>query len=327
MKRTLVILIIIASAFLNDDIIAQETGAWASLDSNAIMIGDQVNYQLGITVPKNSRVLWPQLVDTLTSNIEILGRSNIDTTTTENDITLIQQFKLTSFDSGYFEIPPMEFKFAFENDSTVYSTSTGLLFLQVYVPEVDTSAAFKPVVGPINEPYTLAEILPWIIVAIAIGLVIGLIIFFIIKKRKKQPVFKRKPKPKLPAHVIAINQLEELRLAKVWQNGKLKKYYTELVDITREYMVNRYQFDALEMTSHEIIDELKNHDINKEAKGKLENVLFLSDMVKFAKAVPTPLENDLGLSHCVDFVNETKLVVEQTLNGDKEINKEKVLNK
>ncbi len=323
MKRTLAILLLITSSFVVGNIYAQDTGAWSSLDSNAIMIGDQLNYQMGIKVPVSSRVLWPQLGDTLTRNIEILGRSNIDTLITENDITLVQQFRITSFDSGYFEIPPMEFKFAFENDTNFYTTSTGILFLQVYVPEVDTSAAFKPVVGPIEEPYTLAEILPWIIVAIAAALIVGLIIFFIIKKRKKQPVFKRKAKPKLAEHIIAINQLEELRLAKIWQNGKLKKYYTDLVDITREYMVNRYHFDALEMTSHEIIAELNNHNINKEAREKLENVLLLSDMVKFAKAIPTPLENDLGLSHCVDFVNETKLVVEQPLGEDNNINKEK----
>lgn len=311
------------SVFLIGETKAQQTGAWSSLDSNAIMIGDQIIYQLGVTVPINSMVLWPQLLDTLTSNIEILNRSNIDTTFTENDITLAQQFLITSFDSGYFEIPPQEFKFAFENDTNVYSTSTGLLFLQVFVPEVDTTQAFKPVVGPIREPYTFAEVMPWIIIAIAIGLIIALLIYYIIRRRKKQPIFKRKPKPKLPAHVIAITQLEELRLAKVWQSGMIKKYYTNLVDITREYMVNRYNFDALEMTSYEIIEELKNHDINKEAKKKLESVLRLSDMVKFAKAVPTPLENDLGISHCIDFVNETKLVKEIPIPEDSNEEKEK----
>lgn len=316
MNRILFILLFVASMLMHNKLDAQNTGAWSSLDSNAIMIGDQIKYHLGITVPKNARVLWPTITDTLTSNIEILNRSNIDTSYNENDITLTQQFLITSFDSGYFEIPEKEFKFAFVDDSVVYNTSTGLLFLQVYVPEVDTSAAFKPIVGPISEPYTFAEILPWIIVIIAVGLIIGLIIFFIIKRKKKQPVFKRKPKPDLPAHVIAITQLEELRLAKVWQNGKLKKYYTDLIDIAREYMVNRYHFDALEMTSHEILEELKNYEINKEVKDKLENVLHLSDMVKFAKAIPTPLENDLGLSHCVDFVNETKEVKQPEDNNN-----------
>ncbi len=32
----------------------------------------------------------------------------------------------------------------------------------------------------------------------------------------------------------------------------------------------------------------------------------MADLVKFAKAKPTPLENDVCLNHCVDFVKETK---------------------
>ncbi len=309
MKINTHILILIVSLSIMANVNAQQTGAWASLDSNAIMIGDQVIYELGITVPENSLVAWPSITDTLTSNIEILNRSNIDTTYTNSDITIHQQFLITSFDSGYFEIPPIDFKFGFKDDSTIYSTSTGVLFLQVFVPEVDTSQAFKPLIGPIKEPYTLAEVLPWIIVSTAGIIIIVLLIFYFIRRKKKQPIFKRKPKPIIPPHILAINQLEELRLAKVWQSGKLKRYYTELTDITREYLQNRYNFDAPEMTSYEIITELQNHSINKDAMGKIENVLNLSDLVKFAKAVPTALENDLGLTHCVDFVNETKKVV------------------
>ena len=71
-------------------------------------------------------------------------------------------------------------------------------------------------------------------------------------------------------------------------------------------MVNRYHFDAPEMTSFEILTKLHEFEINKDVRSKLDGVLYLSDMVKFAKAVPTALENDLGLTHCVDFVNETK---------------------
>ncbi len=292
----------------NSESKGQQTGAWSSLDSNAIIIGDQINYELGITVPKNTKVLWPTLIDTLTTNIEILNRGVIDTTFSDSEISLSQKLTITSFDSGYFEIPPISFKFGFDDDTTIYESSTGTLFLQVFVPEVDTAQAFKPIVGPIKEPYTLAEVLPWIIGTVAVIIIVVLIILYLIKRRNKQPIFKRKPKPELPAHIVAITKLEELRLAKVWQSGKIKKYYTELIDITREYMVNRYHFDALEMTSNEIIDELKHHSINKEAENKLSSVLNLSDMVKFAKAIPTALENDLGISHCIDFVNETKKI-------------------
>lgn len=289
---------------------AQQTGAWSSLDSNSIMIGDQVRYEMGITVPNNMIVAWPLLVDTLTSNIEIVKWSNIDTTYSGSDISLRQQFMITSFDSGYFEIPPIDFKFRHIDDSNYFSTSTGTLFLQVFVPEVDTSQAFKPIVAPIKEPYTFREVLPWIIVATAAIILIALLIFYLVRRKKNQPIFKRRPKPALPAHVLAINKFEELRLTKMWQSGRLKKYHSELTGILREYMVNRYHFDAPEMTSYDILVKLHEFEINKNAMANMEGVLHLSDMVKFAKAIPTALENDLALTHCVDFVNETKKVAE-----------------
>ena len=304
---------------------AQDVKSWSSLDTNAITIGGQVKYELGITIPYEVIVGWPTIADTLTSNIEVLQRSNIDTTYTDSDISLRQQFIITSFDSGYFEIAPTEFQFRHVNDSSIYSTSTDLLFLQVYVPEVDTSQAFKPISEPITEPYTFQELLPWILVTTAGTILIGLLIFYLIRRKKKQPIFKRKPVPVLPAHVVAITKLEELRLTKVWQSGRLKKYYSELTDIVREYMVNRYHFDAPEMTSYEIITKLHEFEINKEVKSKLESVMQLSDMVKFAKAVPTALENDLGLTHCVDFVNETKQIAEPTqIENSKNANNKEV---
>ena len=305
------LLVLLGLLFINSAK-AQQSGPWSSLDSNAIMIGDQINYEFGITLPKDMIVNWPMFADTLTSNIEIIKRGNIDTTYSYSDISLAQKLVITSFDSGYFAIPPVDFKFKHENDSNYFSSSTGTLFLQVYVPEVDTSNAFRPVVGPIKEPYTFRELLPTILAIVGVLLLIGLIIYYIIKRRKNQPVFQRKPKPLIPAHILAINKLEELRHNKVWQSGHLKKYYSELTNIIREYMKNRYNFDALEMTSYEILEKLNEFDINKEVMSKMDGVLNLSDMVKFAKAVPTALENDQGLNHCVDFVNETKKISEPT---------------
>ncbi len=320
MNKRIVILI----SFLLVSIVvkSQETGAWSSLDSSAIMIGDQIKYNIGISVPENTQVYWPLITDTITRNIEVLDRTTIDTIYEDDQLNLTQSFLITSFDSGYFELPEVDFQFKLDADTTIYSTSTGILFLQVFVPEVDTSQAFKPIVAPISEPYTLAEILPWIIVITAGLILIGIIIWLFVKRQKKQPVFKRKPAPSLPPDVEALNKFEELRHAKVWQSGQIKKYFTELTDITRVYLERRYHFDAMEMTSDEIISTLNNKSVNAEAKSKLENVLRLADMVKFAKAQPTPLENDLGLTHCVDFVNETKEIPVENLEVKSDLNKE-----
>ena len=92
------------------------------------------------------------------------------------------------------------------------------------------------------------------------------------------------------------------------QQGKLKMYYTGLTDIAREYFEGRFHFDAMEMTSDEIMTVLKKKPVNKEIYEKMGNVLQLADLVKYAKANPMPLENDQCLNHCVDFVKETKPV-------------------
>jgi len=92
----------------------------------------------------------------------------------------------------------------------------------------------------------------------------------------------------------------------LWQSGKLKDYYTDITDIMKEYFTDRFDFDAWEMTSDEILERLQQEKLNAQAMGKLKEALELSDLVKFAKAVPSPLENETTLNYCVDFVNESK---------------------
>jgi len=111
MKSQNKILLLILALLFGSVITAQQTEAWSSLDSNAIMIGDQVNYEIGITVPESIIVEWPLLIDTITSNIEIISSGKLDTAYTDVGISMKQQFVITSFDSGYFEIPPTNFKF------------------------------------------------------------------------------------------------------------------------------------------------------------------------------------------------------------------------
>lgn len=308
MKRALSILIILVTFILSPTANAQNAEAFASIDSASIMIGDQLKMEFGISIPQGFEVSWPVFTDTLTSHIEIIKKGKIDTLYNPDKTTLSQKLLITSFDSGFFEIPAISFHFKKQGDSTGFTANTNKLFLQVYTPVVDTTQAFKTIKGPISEPYTLKEALPWIVLALLIVAIVVLGLWYLRKRRKNQPIFNRKPKPVLPPHITAIKKLEELRLAKIWQQGRMKLYYTQLTDIAREYLEGRFHFNALEMTTDEILEALNERKVNKEIVSKLGASLQLADLVKFAKAQPTALENDLSLSHCIDFVNETKEV-------------------
>ncbi len=309
MKSYFKILIFIFFVFANQ-LQAQNTEAFAKLDTNSIMIGDQVGLELGIKLPSGFTTLWPAISDTITENIELISRSGIDTVFDEDQMILSQQLTITSFDSGYFEMPSFSFLFGKEGDSLTFSSESQNLFLQVYTPEVDTSQAFKVIKAPYSEPYTFMEIFPWVLGGLIIIALIAFGIWFIIRRKKNKPVFASKPKPLRPPQEVALEKLETLRLEKVWQQGNLKKYHSQLTNIVREYLDRRFNFDAPEMTSGEIINELRNHKVNDEVMTKISSSFQLSDLVKFAKSQPTALENDLSLSHCVDFINETAIVFE-----------------
>lgn len=285
---------------------AQMTAVNAKLDTNAIMIGDQIGLELKAKVPKGFKLEWPVLNDTLSPHILMVKSGKIDSTTKNGFTQFHRRITVTSFDSGYFVVHPLDFKLIHTGSNRVDTLSTQMLYLHVYTPMVDTTKAFKTIKGPESEPYTVGEILPWALLILAAIAIIIFLTLFIQRRRKHKPMFVKKSKPKLPPYEQAIKKLEELRLAHVWQSGKLKLYYTDITDIMKEYFTDRFAFDAWEMTSDEILDRLKEEKINAQAMGKLKDVLELADLVKFAKALTSPMENETSLNHCVDFVNETK---------------------
>ncbi len=313
--KTYIIIVLLATWFKG---YAQETKAWALPDTNSITIGDQIGVELGISLNKNVDLQWPQIADTLSSHVEVVKQGNIDTTFKADNMVLRQRLIVTSFDSGYFKVPSISFLYRLKGDSAVFTVGTNSFYLQVNTPVVDTAQPFKAIVAPVEEPYTFAEIATWVGLGLVAVAVIVLLILYFVRKKNNKPLFKAKPKPLPPPDVEAINKLEELRLARIWQSGKVKLYHSSLTDIMKNYLKRRFGFDAPEMTTDEIISELKGKPVNDEARTKLQGVMQLADFVKFAKAQPTPLENDLSLEHCLDFVKETKPVVAEPQEGDKE---------
>jgi hypothetical protein len=110
---------------------AQKATAWAKLDTTAITIGDQIGLELGIRIPKQFKVQWPNIKDTLNAHIEVVKKSPIDTAFETKEMIMKQKLVITSFDSGYFEIPEFHFSFYSPSDSTRYQAATGSMFLQV----------------------------------------------------------------------------------------------------------------------------------------------------------------------------------------------------
>jgi LPXTG-motif cell wall-anchored protein len=239
------------------------------------------------------------------AGIEILSSGEVDTlSTNESFLNLSQEFLVTSFDSGYYKIPSYPFVVSTPRvNDTLYSTP---VFLAVHTLEVDTSKAIFDIKPPYAAPFTFKEGLPYLLVLIGI-LALGFGIFYFVRKRKKnEPVFK--PSRVLPPpHVVALDELDKLDKEKLWQQGKIKIYYIRLTEITRTYIEDRFHVPAMEQITEEIMDGMKMHyPPDDPVMVKLNQLLELSDLAKFAKFLPTPSENKLAMEHAYNFVLATK---------------------
>ncbi len=287
---------------------AQRIKATASIDSTNILIGDQVKLFLEIDHPKNVEVQFPQVPDTIGEHIEVLQRSGIDTfeSDDENFQKQIQSYLITSFDSGSYRIPPYWFKIKTEGLSD--SVPANGVTLNVYSMEIDTTKGPADIKMPYGAPLTLKEVTPYILGVILIGAIIFFILYSIKRKKRNQPIFSRPPKPKEPAHVVALRELDRIKNEKIWQKDKTKEYYSQVTETLREYIEDRFEIPAMELTSDETLDRFRyRRDLLREKSfEKLSQILQLADLVKFAKYKPLPDDDNMTLVNAYFFVNETK---------------------
>ncbi len=294
---------------------AQQTQATASLSQDSMAIGERISYELNLLTPNGALVEWPVWNDTLPGGIEIITQGKVEEVKGESGANSLfrQNIILTAFDAGQKSVPKLRIRIKNASDTTHYIAETNPVFFYVHTVKVDTSQAFKPLIGPRSEPVTFLEVLPWILGGLGVLLLLAGIYWYIKRRKKILPVIQAFAKPQLPPHLIALERLEELRYSKIWQSGKIKEYYTALTDIVRIYLEDQFKVMAVEMTTDEILQGIATLNINPDASKKLSEVLHLSDFVKFAKASPGAIENDLSLNYIIDFVKESHGVVAATL--------------
>jgi hypothetical protein len=217
------------------DTAGQNVKVSAALDSMNILIGDQINLKLEVTKPSGAKVGFPQVPDSLAGKIEVLKRSGIDTTQMKDQTEkLVQNLLITCFDSGQYRIPP--FKFDIQDAGKNDSLFTHWLTLNVMTFKIDTTRGPVDIKPPFEAPLTLKEVTPYILGIILIGALLFLILYSIRRKKKNQPLFVRPQKPKEPAYVVALRELDRIREAKLWQKDKIKEYYSEVTELLRVYI-------------------------------------------------------------------------------------------
>ena len=305
-NKGILFIAIVLSFLQGTKLYAQQTLIDVSIDSAAILIGEQTVLHLTVTTDNGKNVIVPIPNDTLMTGVEVLNIAKADTTVIDNNRLLIKQdILITSFDSSLYLLPPFK---VIDQTDTIYSNQVALKVSTIPV-NIDKPDEFNDIKDTWDPPFVLADYYLLIYGVLFACFLICLIGYILKRLRNRQSIIPfKKQEPKLPPFEMAMKEMDEIKQQKLWQQGRNKEYYTLLTDTLRKYMVNRFGINAMEMTSGEILELIRLESEANSSYNSLKQILELADFVKFAKLHPLPDENELSLMNAYLFVNQTKVV-------------------
>lgn len=292
------------------------------LDSLQLFIGQQTDLTLSVTLDTKQKLRMPDIKkgQELIPDVEVVEVGKLDTAILNDGkrMTVSQAYTITAWDSAFYYLPPMQVMV----DTTRYESKS--LALKVYTVDVDTLHLdqFFPPNDIMELPFLWEE---WRMVALGGFLFLLMLaciayLWYHVKHGKPIVRFIRRKK-KLPPHQVAMDEIERIKSERKWAEEDSKEYYTLLTDTLRNYIRDRYGFNAMEMTSSEIIERLISEN-NEEALDELREIFRTADLVKFAKWSTLINENDANLVAAVEYVNQTKIEPDPNAKPEPEIIKE-----
>jgi hypothetical protein len=166
---------------------SQDIGVISKLDTNRIYIGDQVWFTITVKQPESLVLNLQSFKDTLISKIDIVAGPVSDTTTiSTGQITISNRYLITSFDSGYYNIPPVYAEISdTQGVRRFYSDYNQLEVMRVRIAPADTTQKIYDIIQPYKAPLTAGEVLPWLLLGVVLILAVFLLIRAVVKRRRR----------------------------------------------------------------------------------------------------------------------------------------------
>ena len=314
MKLLAIILALVTDVIPGGDAVLQQLQK-----RDSILIADQLRYSVTLTdLEEGTGIALPDLSQVSNDTLTVIGGWQLDTLVKGRTIhsrnakaaakVLRKPFDLRAgivlapFEEGKYELPdiPVIRRSGDRSDTLLFKG----LEMEVKTMPVDTATfEIHDLKGQIEYPVTFKEVLPWALGGIAAIALILLLAKLIDRanKRKAEAL-----KPKDPAYIVALRELDKYRSDKFWAPEKQKAFYSGITDALKFYMDDRFGVDAPEMTTAELFDALKSDkDITPEMYADLKELFERADFVKFAKHVASDEENAGALPLAVRFVTTT----------------------
>ncbi|MBD5214005.1 MAG: hypothetical protein HDS75_04185 [Bacteroidales bacterium] len=278
----------------------------STIESSVAVMGSYVNLQIQAVEPQGSQSEILRLTDMWPKEVELRPDSTTSVKEIGNGLQEVTRtYKLQSFDSGVYVIPP--FIHIVGADTAISNTIT----LKINPIDVSHMEDIHPMATVMSAGSKWYDFLPdwltdnwkWLLAGIIL-LAAGIVTVLILTNRLKVPFL---PEKKVePPYDQAKRLLAMLKEEHLWEKGHDKEYYSELTDILRRYISRRYDVNALEMTSSQLLKHLAEIPEIAAELPNVKAVLDTADFVKFAKMQPKPEVNVKAYDATDEFIENTR---------------------
>lgn len=297
MRKYIVIFILLILAVVSH----AQVQVTASVDSTKILIGGRSHYFITVYAPKGTKISFPEFNNKkeIVPDVEVLSAKS-DTADANSKVRIRRIYTITAWDAKRYTIPAQK---VIVGGAT---KTTGNVTLDVQAVPVDTVKSTPMPPDDIQKvPFSWGEWVP-VILVIVLALILICFVFYLYRMlcHKKNGRALKKTRA-LSYYEQAKHDLSEIAANKMLY-AEQKAYYTDVTNVLRKYISQRYNINALEMTSHEILESMKDVcDVSE-----LKVVFNTADLVKFAKYSTDANDMTYYLDRIVHFIDSTK--VEET---------------
>jgi hypothetical protein len=209
--------------------------------------------------------------------------------------------RLTTIDSGKVFLPPIEFAYKVKGDTGKHKAYSNSLLLNISGVAIDPKGDIKDIKPPMSAPWLFEDFLPYLIALIILAVLGGGVYYYWRKKKLKHELL-GEVKVMIPPHREALTALRVLEEKKLWQQGLVKQYYSEVTEIIRHFFERRWGIIALELTTDEILVQMKHIPEALQGWKDMESFFLTADLVKFAKYEPSPAEHENEMRSAYEIV-------------------------
>lgn len=178
---------------------------------------------------------------------------------------------------------------------------------QLLVPPyfIEIKSAFTPTEDRLLQPSYQADfwVSTWLLILTALVFLLVYIGYRWLKKRQNAPLPITDPMPTETPLAMALRQLQELQAHKFIEKGLLKEHYIGLTEILKHYFETRYEVSLLDQTTEETL-RLLGRFLQDQQCRRIQHVLMESDLIKFAKWVPSLQEHEALLEKVKDILHK-----------------------